>query len=183
MDGIESEFPVKKLQWLYTLGHSNHSLDRFVDLLKLHRIHEVVDIRSVPFSRFYSWFNRERLSCSLRENDLEYSFMGDSLGGRITDPLCYKSQSLPKRKAQIAELINYDELLRRSWFKEGIHRLEVKVQAHFTVIICSEEDPRRCHRNLLVGRRMTELGYLVGHIRSDGRVESRMHDGQIPIFE
>lgn len=168
---------------VYTLGHSSHSIDHFIELLRRCQIQRVADVRSLPFSRFYPQFNRDRLNKALQKTNILYSFEGEFIGGRINDPGCYKERVLPNRKNHIAELINYDELLQRSWFNQGIQRLIDYIDVHSTAILCSEEDPSRCHRSLLVGRRMAELGYAVGHIRANGRIDWVEFECQIPIFD
>jgi len=67
---------------IYTIGHSNHSLDKFVELLKRHGITVVVDVRSAPYSRFHAQFNKEELKHALRERGLGYVFLGRELGGQ-----------------------------------------------------------------------------------------------------
>ncbi|NJD64686.1 MAG: DUF488 domain-containing protein [Chloroflexi bacterium] len=66
---------------LYTVGHSNHTADDLLDLLRRNGISVVVDVRSSPFSRYCPQFNREQLArhCA---GKLRYVWMGDSLGGR-----------------------------------------------------------------------------------------------------
>ena len=59
MDDTPDQAPV------FTVGHSNLSLDRFVALLAEHGIGTLVDVRSVPFSRFGPQFNRAELDHAL----------------------------------------------------------------------------------------------------------------------
>jgi len=48
-------------------------------------------------------------------------------------------------------------------------------------ILCSEEDPAKCHRGLLISRELTKLGIEVRHIRHDGSIESQEHfESRIP---
>ena len=74
---------------LMTIGHSNHRIDTFVRLLKIHGIAQVADMRSTPASQYVPHFNRERLSQTLEEQGITYRFMGDTLGGRPQDSLTY----------------------------------------------------------------------------------------------
>ena len=67
---------------IFTIGHSNHSLERFLELLKQHRIEAVCDVRSSPYSRMNPQFNRENLKQSLREVNITYVFLGRELGAR-----------------------------------------------------------------------------------------------------
>ena len=50
---------------IYTIGHSVHTEDAFVDLLNAHGIRQLADIRTVPASRRYPHFSKERLAAFL----------------------------------------------------------------------------------------------------------------------
>ena len=65
---------------LYTIGHSNHSLNEFLALLKAYDITHVVDIRSIPKSRHVPWSNKKSLQKSLCENNIAYTHLAE-LGG------------------------------------------------------------------------------------------------------
>ena len=67
---------------IYTIGHSNHEIEIFLNLLRATNIDMVVDVRSAPFSKMYPHFNRETLESSLKENGIGYLFLGDLIGGR-----------------------------------------------------------------------------------------------------
>lgn len=156
---------------IYTIGHSNLKMDMFTQLLKTKEITVLVDIRSVPYSRYYPQFNQGFLAEELTKAGIHYHFMGDVLGGRISDATCYINRELPDRKVNIAELIDYQELISRIWFKEGIEQLIKLAATNRVAIMCSEEDPARCHRNLLVARRLSEMNIDVIHIRKSGKLD------------
>ena len=65
---------------LWTIGHSNHSAEKFLDLLSRHGIACVVDVRSIPYSRRNPQFNRERMSRSLSSRNITYVWEGEALG-------------------------------------------------------------------------------------------------------
>jgi uncharacterized protein (DUF488 family) len=67
---------------IYTIGHSNHTIDHFLDLLSLHQITAVADVRSSPYSRHNPQLNRETLKQSLARRDIRYVFLGEELGAR-----------------------------------------------------------------------------------------------------
>ena len=162
---------------IYTIGHSNLPIDKLIELLKNHSIAMVFDIRSIPYSRFPQ-FNRENLMQTFDNLGITYIWEGETLGGRIQDP--YKAKIVPDRKTNIAELIDYDYLIGREWFQNGITGLIEVSRQKATVIMCSEENPARCHRSLLVGRRLIELGVKVCHIRGDGRLETATIENNPP---
>ena len=76
---------------VYSVGPSDHELDAIIALLRRYSIAILADVRSQPYSRWVSQFNRETLARALQAAGLTYVFMGDSLGGRPSDPSLYDS--------------------------------------------------------------------------------------------
>ena len=74
---------------VFTIGHSNHSLEVFLALLRMNGVEEVVDVRSSPHSRYKPHFNRKILAKALDEFGIAYIFLGGELGGRPVDRSCY----------------------------------------------------------------------------------------------
>lgn len=161
---------------IYTIGHSNFTIEEFMSLITTYNIAKVVDIRSVPYSKYYPQFNIKRLCGTLEEHGIRYIHDGERLGGRISDISCYTNNQLPTRKINIAELVNYEVLKTKNWFSSGINNIITLAQAGNVAIMCSEENPERCHRNLLVARRLLELGIKVWHIRKDGLESARFNE-------
>lgn len=157
---------------VFTIGHSNVVSNRIIELLMARKIDVVIDIRSVPYSRFSPQFNKNAFAEQLKSNKIAYIFEGERLGGRISDPLCYKNNCLPTRKRNIAELVNYEKLVVCSWYQEGVGVILENLREKNVAIMCSEENPLRCHRNLLVARTLTDMGIKVWHIRHNGELES-----------
>lgn len=168
---------------LLTIGHSNHALETFLELLAVPEAHiaQIVDVRSAPYSRFAPAFNREALGTSLDAHGIGYAFAGQFLGGRPTDPACYKTGVLPEGKANYLELVDYDEVARQPWFRRGLERLIEIAAGERTAIMCSEEDPLRCHRHHLIAKALVAEGVAVRHLRRDGSiVEAVFEDGPAP---
>jgi hypothetical protein len=55
----EPELPAGDLA--FSIGHSTHRLDDFLDLLHAYGIRQLVDVRAHPGSRRLPWFSREAL--------------------------------------------------------------------------------------------------------------------------
>lgn len=145
---------------VYTVGHSTHPIQYFLELLSAHKITALVDVRSSPYSRFNPQFNREDLRKSLRDNRIKYVFLGKELGARSDDPDCY-----------VDGKVDYNRLAATEVFKSGIARI-AKGSEDFTIaIMCAEKDPLECHRTVLVARHVIEQGMSVMHILSDGSLE------------
>jgi uncharacterized protein (DUF488 family) len=171
---------------IFTIGHSNHAAPVFLKLLKTYLIEVVVDVRSAPFSRFAPHFNRNELENALATHGIEYRFAGELLGGRPVDPVCYRNGVVPEGKADYLSLVDYDTVARQSWYQRGVARLLEIAAEYPTAVMCSEEDPERCHRHHLIAPSLHERGFAVLHIRRDGDVERfrpRGADLQMPLFE
>jgi uncharacterized protein (DUF488 family) len=147
---------------LFTLGHSNHTLDDFLGLLEQHRIDVVADVRSHPSSRFATHFDRAELRTPLNGAGVDYLYLGRELGGRPEESEFYDP----------AGHVLYGRVAESPRFLQGITRLEQGIEKYRVAILCSEEDPTDCHRRLLVGRVLHRRGVPVEHIRGDGRIES-----------
>ena len=161
----------EKASLIYTIGHSNLSGEVFVTALRRHGVATVVDVRSVPFSRYTPQFNRGALERTLAGDSIGYRFAGDYLGGRPTDPTCYLAGELPEGEADYLSLVDYDEVATRPWFRRGLNRLLEIARERPTAVMCSEEDPLRCHRHHLIAQALLTRGVEVRHVRKDGIVE------------
>jgi len=145
---------------LYTIGHSNHTIERFIELLQSHSISAVGDVRSAPYSRFSPQFNKEALATSLRPTGIAYVFLGRHLGARPDDPACYRDNR-----------VHFDLLSRTSLFQEGLERLRTGLRTLRIALMCAEKDPIDCHRFVLVCRHLRNEEFNIRHIREDGTAE------------
>ena len=145
---------------LYSIGHSNHGIDRLKELLAQHDIDVVTDVRSVPYSRRLSHFDLPALRDAVREAGIQYLHMPE-LGGRPRD------RGLYDETGRVA----YARLASSESFRHGILRVLGGAEEHRIVLLCSEEDPANCHRWRLVARSLEDAGAQVLHIRGDGTLE------------
>jgi len=148
---------------IYTVGHSNHPLAHFLNLLQAQAVTLLADVRSTPYSRFNPQFRRDALTEALARQGIEYLFLGEELGARSKDKSCYDEGRVSYRKLAATDL-----------FRRGIDRLLDAAKAHQVAIMCAEKDPLDCHRTILVTRELVKRGESVAHILASGAVES--HD-------
>lgn len=141
---------------IYTIGHGNRLASELIALLKENEIQVLVDVRSAPYSRFNPHFNKEILEITLKEAGLRYEFAGKQLGGRPTDPSCYKSGKLPPEGSDYLHEVDYPQVMKQWWFQRGIDFLLELAETATVAILCSEEDPANCHRHHLVARYLLE---------------------------
>ena len=145
---------------IFTIGHSNHSLEDFLALLARHGIHAVADVRSAPYSRFNPHFNRDALAAALKARGMDYLYCGRELGGRPDDPACYEGGR-----------IRYECVARTSGFRAGVARVVDAAAARRVALMCAEKEPLDCHRTLLVARALDDRGMAVAHILATGDME------------
>jgi len=146
---------------VFTIGHSNHSAEKLVGLLKGHGSEVLVDTRSHPYSRYAPHFNARALEATLAGDGIGYLFLGRELGGWPEGEEFYDAEGR----------VNYALVERSRPFLDGISRLKREIHARMVTLLCSEENPAGCHRRLLVGRALSERGIVVRHIRGDGSVQ------------
>jgi uncharacterized protein (DUF488 family) len=145
---------------IWTIGHSNHSARRFIDLLQGAGIDCVADVRSTPFSRRNPQFSQKALTASLKDAGIEYWFLGDTLGARPKDPDCWDNGR-----------VSYGRIAASAAFQEAIHGLIDESHAKRIALMCAEKEPLECHRTILVGRALAQRDTELAHIHADGRVE------------
>ncbi len=144
-----------------TIGHSTHTIEAFVELLRKHGVTAVADVRSAPFSRFNPQFNRDALEHRLKSDGIRYVFLGRELGARSDDPACYEDGR-----------VQYARLARAAPFQTGLDRVMEGGRKYRLALMCAEKEPLECHRALLVARALVERGVAVEHILADGSLES-----------
>lgn len=145
---------------IFTIGHSTHSVDSLVAMLRQHDVTAVADVRSQPYSRVNPQFNRDVFRDDLRRASIAYVFLGDELGARVRDESCY-----------VEGKVQYDRLAQTDLFRDGIRRLQVGAQSRRIAVLCAEKDPLTCHRGILISRHLVTVGLDVRHILYDGRAE------------
>lgn len=146
---------------VFTIGHSNHPIDAFIALLRQHGVTALGDVRSSPFSRFHPQFNKENLERSVKASGIRYVFLGKELGARSEDRSCYENGR-----------VQYSRLARTELFKKGIDRVISGSKDFRIALMCAEKEPLECHRTLLVGRALADIGVDVQHIHADGHLET-----------
>jgi uncharacterized protein (DUF488 family) len=146
---------------VFTIGHSNHPIVAFLDLLQEHRVTAVADVRSAPYSRFAPQYTKEDFEKTLKAAGVKYVFLGRELGARPSDPACYEDGK-----------VRYDRLAKTALFQAGVDRLVEGSYRETVAVLCTEKDPLDCHRTLLVAKELSKRGLAIDHILPDGSLET-----------
>ena len=133
---------------LWTIGHSNRSIEQIVALLKEHKIEALVDIRSFPTSKI-EHFKKEEMERWLPGHGIKYVWLGKELGG-------YRRGG-------------YEAHMKTELFREGIKKLLEVARQRRVCIMCMEKNPKYCHRRFLTAY-LERKGVEVIHILERGQV-------------
>ena len=171
---------------IYTVGHSTHSLEYFLELLAQCKVNCLVDVRSVAASSYNPQYNKEPLSNFLKSNQIQYMHFAEEFGARHNDPDLLDEEGK----------VDFEKV-RKSWnFKRGVERLWQGVEKRFIIaLMCSESEPLDCHRFSMVAKALDKDGFEVMHILKDQSIKTngdleiqllRKYDKKLPkpdIFE
>lgn len=145
---------------ILSIGHSSHTIEAFITLLKMHGVTALADVRSHPTSKYFPHFSKIFLADSLKNAGIAYVFLGRELGARSLNNSCYKNGK-----------VQYDLLAKENLFKEGLNRVRQGAEKHTIALMCAEKDPLDCHRAILVCRQLSQSGLPISHILADGSLE------------
>jgi uncharacterized protein (DUF488 family) len=143
---------------IYTVGHSTHSLEYFLGLLKKYEVTCLIDVRSIAASSYNPQYNQEPLKNFLKIHAITYLHLAEEFGARRLDP----------ELLDIDGKVDFDKV-RKTWsFNNGVERLWQGLNKGFVIaLMCSESEPIDCHRFSMISRALVKEGFKVMHIMKD----------------
>lgn len=152
---------------IYTIGHSTHALSYFLELLRAYDVNSVIDVRSLPASRFNPHYNKKALARSLEECGIAYHHFGEEFGARQTDPGLLNEEGK----------VDFQKMRESEKFKKGIEQLKATTESGAIIaLMCSEGEPLHCHRFSMISPALEDFEVL--HILKDKSVmtQAQMED-------
>jgi uncharacterized protein (DUF488 family) len=122
----------------------------------MYEITTIVDVRSVPQSRFSPQFNQKNLLEALTQIDCRYVFLGKELGGKRKESECYTNGQIDEGKVLTLPI-----------FQKGCEQLLQEISDNRVALLCSEKDPAKCHRAYWVSKALCHR-VPIQHILADG---------------
>lgn len=152
---------------LFSVGHSNQSIEEFYELLESQRIDCILDVRSMPYSKYTPQYNEEPLKAWLNQHEVLYVPFGKHFGARRSD--CLKETEFVKKGIKETKpQVNFELGVTTPDFLSGVERLNKALDQNRRVsLMCSEADPLGCHRFSFISRHFYDLGWDVQHIMRD----------------
>lgn len=146
---------------VFAIGHSNYPIEKLIDMLNQYNINCVVDIRETPYSRYNIQYNREDFCKTLRKEGFIYIYMGKEFGARRGSKESYNREGFA----------DFEKVSKEDIFKKGIDRIKDGCKKGYKIaLLGAMQDQIRCHRSILVGRRLNENGINVKYILHEGGV-------------
>lgn len=143
---------------IYTVGHSSHAIEYFLELIKGYSINCIVDVRSNPASSFAPQFNKMPLLNSLKRNGISYVHFAKEFGARRTE------DELFNKNGQV----DFEKVRKTKVFISGVERLRQGIQKGLVIaLMCSEANPFDCHRFSMISVELEKHDFTVMHILKD----------------
>lgn len=143
----------------YSLGYQGLSLSQYIEILRIHGVCTVVDVRETPWS-YKKGFSKKPLSEALRENGISYLHLRSA-----GNPSKNRKQGLPA--PEVIDL--YRQHLDRNpgCLEELVELLSASVEEGAICLLCFEEKPHDCHRKVLLDRLLDQnQNLIVQHLHS-----------------
>ncbi|MEZ4960924.1 MAG: DUF488 domain-containing protein [Saprospiraceae bacterium] len=148
---------------IYTIGHSSHPAEYFLELLQAYGVDCVVDVRSTPASQYNPQYNKPNLANFLKENGIVYLHFGKEFGARHTNTALHDDDGK----------VDFEKVQATEAFRQGVRRLEEGVdKGYFPTLMCAEADPLDCHRFSMIAPFLEKHGFEVLHILKEKALAS-----------
>jgi uncharacterized protein (DUF488 family) len=144
---------------MMTIGHSNRPLDQLIAMLQAHGVDLLVDVRTVPKSRYNPQFNTENLPAPLLQAGIDYIHM-PGLGG-----LRHARKDSSNTGWRNDSFRGYADYMQTPEFDAALTQLLRAAEGRRAAVMCAEAVPWRCHRSMIADA-LTARGIPVEHIMS-----------------
>lgn len=149
---------------IYTIGHSNYTIEKLIDMLHYYNINCVVDIRGTPYSKYNVQFDKETIRYTLNKAGFIYIYMAKELAAKRVNKQSYNEEGYS----------DFEKVINEKEFIEGIERLKNGCDKGYKIaLLGAMQEPIRCHRAILVGKALRKYGFNVKHILDDYSIVSQ----------
>jgi uncharacterized protein (DUF488 family) len=139
---------------IYTIGYAGTDQERFIDILKSKDVNILIDVRSLPKSKYFYQFNDNILSPLLAQNGIRYQNWQKEFGARQNNTQYFSDG-----------ILDYQKFAKSPHFLDGISKIKNLVSQNYNIcLMCAEIDPLICHRAILCGKEIYNQGYNIAHI-------------------
>lgn len=149
---------------IFTIGYVSYQPEEMVKALLSFGINCLIDVRSSPYSAYYTQYNREAFSEELKKQGILYRNYAYEFGARQEDLRFFTKEGY----------LDFSKFTQSEQFQQGVQKIEKGIQMGYTfVLMCAEKDPMTCHRAIMIGKALKEQGYTVKHILYPDQIETQ----------
>lgn len=146
---------------IFTIGHSNYPMEKFIEMLRKYNINCVVDARETPYSKYNIQYNKESLQSTLKKEGFVYIYMGRELGARNREKESYTKE----------KYVDFEKAVTEEIFINAVERLRKGCEMGYKIaILGAMQEPIRCHRSIFIGRYLSKVGFNVKYILHEGNL-------------
>ncbi len=140
---------------VYTIGYSGFLINDFICTIKSNNISLIIDVRSQPYSQYFSDYNKEILEHKLESQGIHYRNYFSEFGARQDERQYYSSNGY----------LDFELYAKSPSFLNGIEKLiKSMAKGYKFALMCAEKDPSKCHRTILVAKAFHDSGYKIIHL-------------------
>ncbi len=149
---------------VYTIGYTSFEITSFIEVLKIYEINCIIDVRSMPYSQYYTMYNKEKLQRLLNTQNIIYRNYVEEFGARQTNAKYIGENGQ----------VDFEKFRKSDLYKKGIEKVKKGMELNYKIcLMCAETDPITCHRSILLSKGMQEAGIEVQHILKDKTIETQ----------
>ncbi|SCI30257.1 Uncharacterized conserved protein [uncultured Clostridium sp.] len=151
---------------IFTIGHSNYSIDKLIDMFKFYNINCVVDIRGTPYSKYNIQYNKDNIKNTLIKSGYVYIYMAKEFAAKRENKISYNKEGYS----------DFEKVVKEEDFINGIKRLKNGCKKGYRIVLLGAmQDPIRCHRSILLGRELEKHGFKINHILDDYTIKNQRY--------
>ncbi|MBG0771357.1 MAG: DUF488 domain-containing protein [Anaerolineaceae bacterium] len=150
---------------IYTIGHGNLSFMKFLSLIQANNITQIIDIRSIPYSRKAPWSNKSRLSQLLKPLGIRYTYLGHKFNDKNQAVTPHGLASQPN-SAQA--------------YLEAVSSVLLAAEKRQVALLCTEGDPAHCIRQNVIAQTLLNRDIKVAHILHNGNLTEAWQEPDSP---
>lgn len=147
---------------VYTVGHSNQTIEEFIDLIKKYEVNCIIDVRTIPSSNYNPQFDRIPITASLKVQGITY--------------MHFDKEFILRRKDSLDEngKVDFERAVLTPFFQNGVVRLKRGIELGYKIaLMCAKAKPIECHRFSMIGRYLNDNGFTVRHILRNGELATQ----------
>jgi uncharacterized protein (DUF488 family) len=152
---------MKMIDTVYTIGYSGFLINDFISTIKSNNISLIIDVRSQPYSQYFSDYNKEGLQRRLESQGIYYRNYVKEFGARQDERQYYSKNGY----------LDFELYAKSPSFLKGIEKLINSMNKGYKfALMCAEKDPSKCHRAILVAKAFHDAGYNIIHLLPNNEI-------------